>query len=174
MRQNILLLQVQQTHSEAYAGVDGTRVFYTVDTRGGNSGSAVLDESTGMVIGIHTHGGCGASSGSNSGTAINHPSLQQALAAPQGVCIPFAPIAIALPDGIPDLIDPLGQVIRVEVAGTDDGSPQPGTGQLHYRIDGGAWRLYTSPVLVRPGSAIEARAVRYGWEASDVVEMPAL
>ncbi|MHC5025731.1 MAG: trypsin-like serine peptidase [Planctomycetota bacterium] len=130
--------QVQQTHSEAYAGVDGTRVFYTVDTRGGNSGSAVLDESTGMVIGIHTHGGCGASSGSNSGTAINHPSLQQALAAPQGVCIPFAPIAIALPDGIPDLIDPLGQVIRVEVAGTDDGSPQPGTGQLHYRIDGGA------------------------------------
>ena len=41
---------------------------------------------------------------------------------------------------------------------------------LAYRFSGGPWRLYTGPVPLRPpASEIEARAVRYGWEESDIV-----
>lgn len=52
----------QQTHTgqvlttEMRNG-DG-RFFYNADTMGGNSGSAVIDESSGKIIGIHTNGGC--------------------------------------------------------------------------------------------------------------------
>jgi len=41
---------------------------------------------------------------------------------------------------------------------------------LGYRIDAGAWRLYTGPLAVSPGTRIEAKAVRYGWEESESVE----
>jgi N-sulfoglucosamine sulfohydrolase len=40
---------------------------------------------------------------------------------------------------------------------------------LEYRVDGGRWMLYTHPVNIHPGSDIEARAVRYGWEESEIV-----
>lgn len=78
--------QTQQTHTGAYASFSGTRVRYTADTTGGNSGSAVLDDSTGLAIGIHTHGGCTSTGGSNSGTAIGHPDLQAAMANPLSIC----------------------------------------------------------------------------------------
>lgn len=78
--------QIQQTHTGPYFSQTGTTVRYRTDTTGGNSGSCVLDESTGLAIGIHTHAGCSASGGSNSGTAIHHPNLQNALANPTGVC----------------------------------------------------------------------------------------
>jgi arylsulfatase A-like enzyme len=73
------------------------------------------------------------------------------------------------PDGKqPVTAAPRGELLdgRLYLAGTTSGA------SLGYRVDGGAWRLYTSPVPVRPGSVIEARAVRYGWEESDVVEIP--
>ena len=38
--------------------------------KGGNSGSPVVHEETGLAIGIHTHGGCSKSGGANSGTKI--------------------------------------------------------------------------------------------------------
>jgi hypothetical protein len=38
--------------------------------KGGNSGSPVVHEETGLAIGIHTHGGCSNSGGANSGTKI--------------------------------------------------------------------------------------------------------
>lgn len=41
---------------------------------------------------------------------------------------------------------------------------------IAYRIDGGAWRLFTGP-FEATGERIRARAVRYGWEASDDVEL---
>lgn len=78
--------QTQQTHTGPYSSQTGTTVRYVTDTTGGNSGSCVLDESTGLAIGIHTHGGCSSTGGSNSGTAIHHPNLQNALANPLGVC----------------------------------------------------------------------------------------
>jgi len=77
--------QAQKTHSGPYFALFGNTIQYTVDTSGGNSGSAVENESTGLAIGIHTHAGCN-SVGGNQGTAIHNPGLQNALASPQGIC----------------------------------------------------------------------------------------
>lgn len=60
--------QTQQTHNGPYSSSTSTKLYYTVDTEGGNSGSPVIDESTGHAIGVHTHGGCTSSGGTNSGT----------------------------------------------------------------------------------------------------------
>lgn len=60
--------QTQQTHSGPYSSSTSSKIYYTVDTEGGNSGSPVIDESTGHAIGVHTHGGCSSSGGTNSGT----------------------------------------------------------------------------------------------------------
>jgi hypothetical protein len=40
---------------------------------------------------------------------------------------------------------------------------------LDYRIDDGRWQLYFGPVSVNKNIVIEARAVRYGWEESEIV-----
>jgi hypothetical protein len=69
-------------------GGNGTTVQYQVDTTGGNSGSSVVNEATGRVFGIHTHGGCTSSGGQNSGTAITHPGPQAHYAL---TCAPPAP-----------------------------------------------------------------------------------
>lgn len=38
-----------------------------------------------------------------------------------------------------------------------------------YRVDGGPWHIYTGPVeLDGERSEVEARAVRYGWQESDI------
>lgn len=81
--------QVQKTHTGPYYQHSGTIVSYQTDTTGGNSGSPVFNETEGLAIGIHTHGGCTGSGGYNSGTAIEHAGLQNALANPKGVCAPF-------------------------------------------------------------------------------------
>lgn len=79
--------QVQQTHSGPWAGFGGSALSYKTDTTGGNSGSPVIHEPTGSVIGVHTHGGCGFDgSGANNGTGANNGGWQAALAAPLGVC----------------------------------------------------------------------------------------
>lgn len=81
------LNQVQKTHLGPYVSKAGNLIRYATDTTGGNSGSPVEDETTGLAIGIHTHAGCTSSGGSNQGTAIEHPGMQAALAAPRGVCL---------------------------------------------------------------------------------------
>jgi len=43
---------------------------------------------------------------------------------------------------------------------------------LGYRVDAGAWRLYGGTVPVVAGAVVQARAVRYGWEASEIVDIP--
>ena len=43
---------------------------------------------------------------------------------------------------------------------------------LEYRVDGGNWQLYTGPVSIDKNSEIQARAVRYGWEESEIVSGP--
>lgn len=78
--------RAQKEHTGPYFGVVGTTLHYRADTTGGNSGSAVIDLSTGLAIGIHTCGGCHSNGGTNVGTAINHAALQIALQNPQGVC----------------------------------------------------------------------------------------
>ena len=80
--------QAQKTHTGPYAVSSGTSIGYRTDTTGGNSGSAVLNDETGEAIGIHTNAGCGNGTGENWGCAIHNSGLQNALANPQGVCIP--------------------------------------------------------------------------------------
>jgi V8-like Glu-specific endopeptidase len=49
----------------------GSVRYNDIDTLGGNSGSGILQASTGRVVGVHTNGGCNsAGTGTNSGTAI--------------------------------------------------------------------------------------------------------
>ncbi|HVS19609.1 MAG TPA: hypothetical protein VMT18_13480, partial [Planctomycetota bacterium] len=79
--------QVQQTHVGPWAAFGGTTLNYQADTTGGNSGSPVIHELTGDVIGVHTHGGCSTSgTGANAGTGANSFGWQAALASPKGVC----------------------------------------------------------------------------------------
>ena len=51
-------------------------------------------------------------------------------------------------------------------------TPAAAEHSLEYRLDGGRWQLYSGPVGVSKNSEIEARAVRYGWEESEVVRYP--
>jgi len=127
--------QVQKTHVGPYVGSPGTNVQYSTDTTGGNSGSPVIDESTGLAIGIHTHAGCGSGGGANNGTAIEHPGLQAFLANPQGVCIPNL-LEIAFPSGRPELVDPSGGTsIDVTIAALDQ-QPDASSARL-FVSDGG-------------------------------------
>ena len=119
---------VQKTHVGPYFSFSGTRVRYTTDTTGGNSGSPVLLDGTDLAIGIHTHAGCDPA---NNGTASTHPALQAALADPQGVCLPPA-LDFTVAGGVPSFVDSAGSTaISVVVAADDENVPQPGTGQLH-------------------------------------------
>jgi len=70
----------QQTHSGTISAISGPLMKHVVDTMGGNSGSTVILEETEEVIGIHTHGGCGETSGANSSTFIlGHTDVQAAI-----------------------------------------------------------------------------------------------
>lgn len=80
--------QVQQTHKGPWTLLSGSRLEYQADTTGGNSGSPVIHEPTGQVIGVHTNAGCSTGgSGSNSGTGRNNSNWITALASPKGVCL---------------------------------------------------------------------------------------
>jgi V8-like Glu-specific endopeptidase len=127
--------QVQKTHSGPYRVQDGTSIAYQTDTSGGNSGSAVLDESTGMAIGIHTNAGCNSGGGENWGCGIHVAGLQNALANPQGVCIPNV-LAFAYPDGRPGSLLPgaaFDLIFTVEAANEE---PLVGSIELVVTIDG--------------------------------------
>ena len=78
--------QTQQTHVGPFVNNGGTAVGYVTDTTGGNSGSPVIHEQSGLAIGVHTHGGCGSGGGNNWGTQITRADFQAAINNPQGVC----------------------------------------------------------------------------------------
>ncbi len=80
--------QTLQTHVGPYASTSGTSLRYATDTTGGNSGSPVIQESTGLAVGIHTHGGCTSTGGANSGTSTT---LAAFIAAYQALCPPPLP-----------------------------------------------------------------------------------
>ncbi len=81
------LSQTQQFDVGTYDDLDVASIRYDdLDTEGGNSGSAVVKDSSGLVIGIHTNGGCEDERAANHATRIDNAGLQAALANPQGVC----------------------------------------------------------------------------------------
>ncbi len=43
---------------------------------------------------------------------------------------------------------------------------------LGYRLNDGDWQLYTAPVVIEEAAMVEAKAVRYGWEESEVISVP--
>jgi len=129
--------KTQQTHTGPFVDIVGTTIQYQVDTRSGNSGSAVIDEQTGQAIGIHTDAGCDDADGANRGTAIDNPGLQAALAQPSGVCLPAPLLGFSFPGGLPDMLDPAGQTIRFEVTGLNGATPQPGSGAMLYATGAG-------------------------------------
>jgi len=108
---------VQKTHAGPYFSLTGTTVRYQTDTTGGNSGSPVILDGTNQAIGIHTHGGCNSTGGSNIGTGANHTGLQAALANPQGVC-DCPGVEFTFPNGLPQFVQADGTTtIRTVVGG---------------------------------------------------------
>src|SRR5690606_28091966 len=126
--------QVQKTHVGPYTIFNNATIEYQTDTTGGNSGSPVFLDGTSTAIGIHTHDGCSASSGTNAGTGGNHSPLQSALSNPTGICY-CAPISFSYPNGLPNAISPAGNTaIRMQIGGV---SPlQPGSVMFHMSTGG--------------------------------------
>ncbi|MCI0585977.1 MAG: hypothetical protein L0323_03940 [Planctomycetes bacterium] len=79
--------QVQQTSTGPLLGSPGTQLDYQVDVCGGTAGAPVIEESSGLAVGIHTHGGCSDPVGStaNHGTAPTNPGLAAAISVS---CVP--------------------------------------------------------------------------------------
>lgn len=100
--------QVQKTHVGNFVQHTGTTLRYTADTTGGNSGSPVIHENTGNVIGVHTHGGCTSTGGSNAGTAAQHTNWTNFRNNPRGVCVPppcYADCDQSTGPGVLDIFD---------------------------------------------------------------------
>ncbi len=141
--------QVQQTHTGPWAAFTGTTLSYQADTTGGNSGSPVIHEPTGLAIGIHTHGGCTSTGGQNNGTASTHAGLQAALASPLGVCAAglqaVAPPPLAVPPGAPTTVSvrAVGPVVA-------------GSVQLHARDGAGA---FVAQVMNSAGGGVYTAAL---------------
>ncbi len=141
----------QKTHAGPFTAIDNpTTLRYQADTTGGNSGSAVLDESAGLAIGIHTHAGCDPEDplSANRGTAITNPGLQAALANPAGVCRCSGP-SFSYPNGLPTRIAPDGSTtVCVQLTTHAGVTPVSGTGQLH--VDTGSGFLLVPMQEVTP------------------------
>ena len=135
---------VQKTHAGPYVSAAGTSVRYTTDTTGGNSGSPVILDGTNQAIGIHTHGGCTSTGGSNAGTGADLVALQTALANPQGVCDCPA-LEISFPNGLPTMIDPSAPT-TLRIAITGPVALQPGTLRLNVSTGGGYQQIVPTVV----------------------------
>ena len=58
------------------------------------------------------------------------------------------------------VFNPTEGVLEVETPGASIG----------YRLNEGPWLLYSGPVRVESGDRLTAKAVRYGWQESEVKE----
>lgn len=67
----------QQTHTSFLLQISGTSFYYDVDTMGGSSGSAVVNDHN-QIIGVHTHGYCSEDGGANQGTILSRLDLFKA------------------------------------------------------------------------------------------------
>ncbi len=130
--------QVQKTHTGPLTGSGGTSLQYAVDTTGGNSGSAVLNDDNNTAIGIHTHAGCNAGGGANNGTSLNNTGLQNALANPIGVCVSGPrPLRIELASEIVDPVPAAGTSFQVDILDRDGNPAVLNSANLVYDAGGG-------------------------------------
>ncbi len=82
--------RVQQTDTGPFLVAVGAQLRFRVDLAGGNSGSPLIDEDTGVAIGVATHAACTSAGGYNIATGVNQAGWRAALADPRGVCGPAA------------------------------------------------------------------------------------
>jgi hypothetical protein len=118
---------------------------YAVDTNGGNSGSPLILEGQGTVVGIHTHAGCTLGGGANNGTSIALASLQAALANPQGVC---KPMTFDFPAGLPAALDSAGGQEILMTATSPAGASAPAAVKMLWKYEGDASASAIDGVLV--------------------------
>ncbi len=125
--------QTNQTHVGSLVSITTSALSYNADTTGGNSGSPVIWENQGVAVGIHTHGGCTTSGGSNSGTSWNLAAPRNALTTPLGACqaMTFTPVT-ALPT---QFSAAGGETIDVTVA-SPTGAAAPAAVRMLWRLEG--------------------------------------
>ena len=76
----------------------------------------------------------------------------------------------------PDGVQPVTATPEISVA-SDGPSPRVTLAcategaSLGYRVDDGPWRLYSGPLPLAAGARVTAKAVRYGWQESEEVEL---
>lgn len=89
-----------------------TVIQYRTDNSPSDSGSPLVHEPTGIVVGIMTHGGCDLPVGSNHGTFIDHPDLLAALASPLSLCASGFGAVTPPIFAVGDLVNNFGTVSR--------------------------------------------------------------
>ena len=129
---------IQTTHSGALTGSQNNTIHHLADTTGGNSGAPLIDEVTGLAIGVHTHGGCNGM-GSNRATATRNVGLRAALAAPIGKAATKDGIRFEFPGSRPAVVNPLGGTpITVRVSNSLTRNLVPEIANLHV-LNGSIW-----------------------------------
>ncbi|REJ83668.1 MAG: hypothetical protein DWQ36_03675 [Acidobacteria bacterium] len=132
------LNQVQKTHTGPLTAISGSVLQYAVDTTGGNSGSAIFDETLGQAIGIHTNAGCGPGGGANNGMGLNNAGVQSALAAPIGICSAGPPpLLVERVSPLPELILPTGTDVFFGISDRTGAVATPDQANLVYDVGDG-------------------------------------
>jgi hypothetical protein len=126
---------VQKTHVGTFVSAPGTSLQYNPDTTGGNSGSAVYDDSTNTAIGVHTHAGCNSTGGANQGTSLDLPAFRNALANPMGITVPLG-LDMDLIEARPDFVNPAGGD-SISISVNPDNDLQP-SGDVTMWVDSGS------------------------------------
>jgi len=121
--------RAQQTHLATLDSQSGSILRHTADTTGGSSGSPIVDEASGAVIGVHTHGGCNPppNVNANNGTSLHEPSWVAARAQPSGVCQPSASVT----SYCTSKLNSLGCMPTLSHSGAPSASGGPGSFQVH-------------------------------------------
>ena len=61
--------------------------------------------------------------------------------------------------------------ILINTVGTASLVPSADHDSVGYRVNGGAWNLYSKPLSLPRNTILEAKSVRYGWAESPVIRV---
>jgi V8-like Glu-specific endopeptidase len=129
--------------------LDGDLIRYDdIDTLGGNSGSGILRADDGLVVGVHTNGGCTASGGSNFGVRIasiiaQSPVLQRLLARRHPRVL-----ADTTGDGRADIVGFGDAGVWLSRATAAAGFTEPQLVVANFAVSAGGWRVHQHPRLL--------------------------